>query len=95
MTALRGVPQPVAPVRGDIRFGVVGPRVQPAPQPIRTRFAASDDFFVVEPQADVSARITKTIGVSCGVGYRQTAYGDVLRDRLNGVSANLAVQFGF
>ena len=95
VTALRGVPQPVAPVRGDIRFGVVDPRVQPAPQPIRTRFAASDDFFVVEPQADVSARITKMIGVSCGVGYRQTAYGDVLRDRLNGVSANLAVQFGF
>lgn len=95
VTALRGVPQPVAPVRGDIRFGIVDPRAQPAPQPIRTRFAATDDFFFVEPQANVSARITKMIGVSCGVGYRQTANGDVLRDRLNGVSGNLAVQFGF
>ena len=95
VTALRGVPQQPTAVRGDIRFGAVDPRVQQAPQPIRTRFAATDDFFLVEPQADVSARITKMIGVSCGVGYRQTANGDVLRDRLNGVSANLAVQFGF
>jgi len=96
VTALRGVTQPVPGGReGDIRFGVSDPRVQPALQTIRTRFAATDDFFLVEPQATVSARITKAIGISCGVGYRQTANGDVLRDRLNGASANLALQFGF
>lgn len=95
---LRGI-TPLAPGgRGDIRFGVTNPRV-PAPQlpaqTIRARFAATDDFFVVEPQANVSVRITNAIGVSCGAGYRQTANANWLRDRLNGVSANLAVQFGF
>ena len=90
---------------GDIRFGVSGPRVtQPAPgrtppsvpsQPIRGQVVAHEDFFVVEPQANISARITKAIGVSCGVGYRETANADVLRDRLNGPTANLAIQFGW
>jgi len=95
---LRGM-TPLAPAgRGDIRFGVTEPRAQAPPLPaqtIRAQFAATDDFFVVEPQANVSVRITKAIGVSCGAGYRQTANANSLRDRLNGVSANLAVQFGF
>jgi hypothetical protein len=95
---LRGL-TPLAPAgRGDIRFGVTQPRAQ-APQlptqTIRARFPATDDFFVVEPQANVSVRLTKAIGVSCGAGYRQTADANWLRDRLNGPSANLAVQFGF
>jgi len=95
---LRGI-TPLAPAgRGDIRFGVTDPRV-PAPQlpaqTIRARFAATDDFFVVEPQANVSVRITNGIGVSCGASYRQTANANWLRDRLNGPSASLAVQFGF
>ena len=95
---LRGI-TPLAPAgRGDIRFGVTDPRV-PAPQlpvqTIRARFAATDDFFVVEPQANVSVRITNGIGVSCGASYRQTADANWLRDRLNGPSASLAVQFGF
>jgi hypothetical protein len=89
--------------RGDIRFGVTDPRVQtstrvPVPVQLQTRpvrVIARDDFFVVEPQANISARITKAIGVSCGVGYRETASADVLRDRLNGPTANLAVQFGW
>jgi hypothetical protein len=62
---------------------------------MRARFVGRDDFFVVEPQANISARITKVIGVSCGVGYRATAEADVLRDRLNGPTANLAIQFGW
>jgi len=95
---LRGI-TPLAPAgRGDIRFGATDPRV-PAPQlpaqTIRARFAATDDFFVVEPQANVSVRITNGIGVSCGASYRQTANANWLRDRLNGPSASLAVQFGF
>jgi hypothetical protein len=95
---LRGI-TPLAPAgRGDIRFGVTDPRVPAPPLPaqrIRARFAATDDFFVVEPQANVSVRITNGIGVSCGASYRQTANANWLRDRLNGPSASLAVQFGF
>jgi len=91
--------------RGDIRFGVNDPRVQapvPArppvltqPQTLRARYVGRDDFLVFEPQVNVSARLTKAIGVSCGVGYRETAQADILRDRLNGPTANLALQFGW
>jgi len=98
ITPVRGITQPAPVGRGDIRFGITEPRA-PIPQlpaqTIRTRFAATDDFFVVEPQANVSLRITKAMGVSCGAGYRQTGNADLLRDRLNGPSANLAIQFGF
>jgi hypothetical protein len=102
VAALRAGAQPGAVIdaRGDIRFGVNDPRatlrtpVAPA-QTIRPRLMATEDFFIVEPQANVSFRITKAVGVSCGAGYRQTANVDVLRDRLNGPSANLGIQFGF
>ena len=95
VSALRGITQPAPAGRGDIRFGVPDPRIQTAPQPIRTRFAATDDFFVVEPQANISVRLTKAIDVSCGAGYRQTANANLLRDRLNGPSGNVAIQFGW
>jgi len=91
---------------GDIRFGVTDPRRLQQPQaPARVpvpqiqtrpaRLVARDEFAVFEPQASVSARITKGIGVSCGVGYRETVGADILNDRLNGPTANLAVQFGW
>lgn len=94
VAALRGVTQPALGGRGDIRFGVNDPRVQALP-PVRARLLATEDFFLVEPQANVSARLTNSIGISCGVGYRQTGNVEILRDRLNGVSGNVAVQFGF
>ena len=91
--------------RGDIRFGVTDPRAQaptPArapvsgqPQTLRARFVGRDDFLVFEPQANISARVTKGIGVSCGVGYRTTGQANLLGDRLNGPTANLAIQFGW
>jgi hypothetical protein len=64
-------------------------------QTIRPRLVATEDFFIVEPQANVSVRGPDGIGISCGAGYRQTANVDLLRDRLNGPSASLAIQFGF
>ena len=87
--------------RATLGFDVTGLRGG-IPQPVNLtggrdiRFGVTrDDFLVFEPQANVSARITKAIGVSCGVGYRETAQADVLRDRLNGPTANLAIQFGW
>ena len=101
-SATLGFDAAALPLRDGIRFGVTDPRVQapvrtaPATQPVRAvRFIGRDDFFVVEPQANISARITDSIGVSCGVGYRETAFADVLRDRVNGPTANLAIQFGW
>ena len=89
--------------RGDIRFGVTDPRAQtparaPLPvqgQTLRARVAGREDFFVFEPQANISVRVTRAIGVSCGAGYRTTAQADFLGDRINGPTANLAIQFGW
>jgi hypothetical protein len=94
---------------GDIRFGATDPRttattpVPNAPTPRvppttavqSVRFLGRDDFFVVEPTASVAIRVTRGIGVSCGIGYRQTMQTDILGHRLNGPSANLAIQFGW
>jgi len=91
---------------GDIRFGVTDPRRPQQPQaPARgpipqiqtrpARLVARDEFAVFEPQANVAARVFKGIGVSCGVGYRETVGADILNDRLNGPTANLAIQFGW
>jgi hypothetical protein len=91
------------PSRGDIRFGATpqNPRGGIPPSnftvdPRRPlRIAARDEFFVVEPQAIVTARIVGDVGISCGVSYRATALADALRDRLNGPTASLAIQFGW
>lgn len=102
------VPQPFGGP-GDIRFGATDPRttattpVPNAPTPRvppttavqSVRFLGRDDFFVVEPTASVAIRVTRGIGVSCGIGYRQTMQTDILGHRLNGPSANLAIQFGW
>lgn len=90
-------------LRDGIRFGVTDPRMQapirgtaPSTQLVRPlRIVGRDDFLVAEPQANVALRLTDNIGVSCGIGYRQTAYANLLRDRVNGPTANLAVQFGW
>ena len=100
------IPQPFGP--GDIRFGSTDPRVtdprattptttrpQPVPPLQSVRFVGRDDFFVVEPTASIGLRITSGIGLSCGVGYRQTTSGRFLGHRLSGPSANLAIQFGW
>ena len=82
----RPVAQPLG-ARGDVRFGVTNPR------PLR--FVGRDEFFVVEPQANIAARITNNVGLSCGISYRETAGADFLGDRVNGPAANLSVQFGW
>ena len=104
------IPQPFGGP-GDIRFGVdprgtdprattpttTAPPVSTRPQPAiqSARLLARDDFFVVEPTASVGVRLASRLGLSCGVGYRQTTRGRFLGDRLSGPSANLAIQFGW
>ena len=99
-----GGPGPMPTGRMDVRFGGSPTPVQTttpvrgAPQPVqpqlptRLRLIARDTFMVVEPQAIVSARVAGPLALSCGVGYRQTGGTDILRDRLNGVTAHLAAQ---
>ena len=102
------IPQPLGGP-GLIRFGTTDPRATtPAPgtptaptrpQPVSTiqsvRLVGRDDFFVIEPTASVGVRIASGIGLSCGVGYRQTTRSRLLGHRLSGPSANLAIQFGW
>ncbi len=106
---LRGGPVPavVNAGRGDIRFGVTpqpGRGAAPAPLPtrgnvpvqtLRARVLGRDNFLVFEPQANITARIAGNVSVSCGASYRATAQTGVLRDRLNGPGASLAIQFGW
>ncbi len=75
--------------RGLTRFGSVG-RGGTQASPIRVR--ARDDFFVVEPQADVLTRINDHIGLHWAAGYRLTALTDVLDDRIDGVTGSLGLQ---
>jgi hypothetical protein len=73
------------------RFGA-GPA---ATVPTSIRVRGRDDFFVFEPQANATTRITDHIGVDVAVGYRWTGFADFLGDRLDGVTGSLALQFGW
>jgi hypothetical protein len=94
------------PAPAPIRFGqpspVPGRASSPIPVPVPTtllpstfRVRISDDFFVAEPQANVSCGITKHIDVTAAAGYRAVAMTDGLRDRLDGPTGSLAIQFGW
>lgn len=74
-----------------VRFGS-GPAAT-VPKTIRVR--GRDDFFVFEPQGNATTRITDHVGVDLAVGYRWTGFSDFLRDRLDGVTGSLALQFGW
>ena len=68
---------------GRLRFG--GRPLDPS-----TRVAVHDDFFVVEPQADVVWNMTRRYRVTFGVGYRAVAWAPLLGSQLNGVSGSIA-----
>ena len=53
-----------------------------------------DEFFVVEPQANVTLNLTQGQRIIFGVGYRAVADAGRLRDDLNGVSGSVSFQIG-
>lgn len=67
----------------------------PVPQPTSVSVQVRDNFAVLEPEANVSARLTDHVTVGFAAGYRLTGATDLLRDRLNGVTGALALQFGW
>jgi hypothetical protein len=79
--------------RDVTRFGNDGRGAGTVGQPTTIRVRARDDFFVVEPQANVLTRLTNHIGFNWTAGYRLTAATDVLDDRLNGATGSVALQF--
>ena len=74
-----------------VRFGAI-PNMYP---PTTIRLRASDDFFVFEPQGDVRLNITNHVGIRFGAGYRAVALTDVLRNRVDGPTANLGLEIGW
>jgi len=59
------------------------------------RVRSSDDFFVFEPQANVAIHVTSHIDVTGAAGYRAVVLTDGLRERLDGPTASLGLQFGW
>jgi hypothetical protein len=59
-----------------------------------TRFAARDDFFIAEPQADVLWNVTRRYRLSLGVGYRLIGAAPILGDTLEGLSGSISLQIG-
>jgi hypothetical protein len=75
--------------RNVTRFGTGG---RGGAQPTSIRIRAQDDFFVVEPQANVFTRISSHVGLQWAGGYRLTALDDFLEDRVNGPIGSVALQ---
>ena len=60
----------------------------------RVRVIFHDQFFVAEPEVNVSLKLAKWLRLSGGVGYRVIGSAEGLEDRLRGTTGNLALQFG-
>jgi hypothetical protein len=95
-------PRQVTDPRQMLRFGATSspqPSTQPAlfplPQPRSYTVRIRDNFAVIEPQVNVTGRFTDHVGLDFAVGYRVISGGEVVRDRLNGVTGSLALQFGW
>jgi len=53
-----------------------------------------DNFFIAEPTANLNIRITRSVWVSAGVGYRLIADSYGMDNEMQGVSGSVAVTFG-
>ena len=95
-TATLGVSYPVpilVPTPRDPRLRDNQPPVVPGT--VTRQYLAWDDFFVFEPQGSFRATINRHTRLNLSAGYRVTGAGDVLEDRLNGVTGNISVEFRF
>jgi hypothetical protein len=66
--------------------------VFPSIPPVNVRF--HDDFFIAEPEATVTVRLTRHFRVNGGAGYRLIGGARGTRDRLQGATGSLALQIG-
>jgi hypothetical protein len=52
------------------------------------------EFLIFEPQADLLVRITRSIRLDAGVGYRVIGGAERVENRLRGVTGSIGLQFG-
>lgn len=52
-----------------------------------------DEFVVFEPQGTVGFSVTDHILINVGAGYRAVALTDALRDRVNGPTGSIGLEF--
>lgn len=57
------------------------------------RFGVKDEFVVFEPQGTVGFSVTDHILINVGAGYRAVALTDALRDRVNGPTGSIGLEF--
>ena len=77
-----------------IRVPAVPPSRQTTTRQVTSEVRVRDEFFVVEPELDARVRLTKSIRLTGGIGYRLIG-GDRRDDtRLRGAVGSLALQIG-
>lgn len=78
-----------------VRFGS-RPSLRLAPDgvlPTTVRFGVRDDFLVFEPQGTIGLSVTDHISINVGAGYRAVALTDALRNRVDGPTGSVGLEF--
>jgi hypothetical protein len=71
------------------------PRIdQRVNQVLTTQVRRREGFFVAEPQVDLLVRVTRSMRVTVGAGYRLTAADHGVSDRLHGAVGTIGFQIG-
>jgi hypothetical protein len=77
----------------DGRFSPVRFGVGPGGPTVR-HVIFDEGFAILEPQGNLVIRLTNTLRLDCGVGYRLIGAASGVEDRLRGVTGSFAVRFG-
>jgi hypothetical protein len=83
----------LVPVYGDPRNAARNGRNLPPAGVTTIRYSVREDFFAFEPQAIFGAAFSRRIRLNVAAGYRFTGDDHALRDRVEGVTATVGVQF--
>jgi hypothetical protein len=72
------------------------PPLRPTTRPVTSQIQVREGFFVAEPELDARVRLTKSIRLTGGIGYRWTSSYYHYHDdsRLQGAVASIGLQIG-
>lgn len=66
----------------------------PVPQPVTYLATYHEHFFITDPEIDVIVRLSPTLRVTAGVGYRLIGGAYAVGHQLQGVTGSFSVQIG-